>query len=66
MYLCYHPSYTAWLEASVDSGLVIGSTVDGLCLAVATMAVATGDGGPELLPYSSASSPAEWLRQGYV
>ena len=57
--ICNNQIGAGRMAASVGGGLARGGAVDGLCLAAATMAVADGDDGAQLLSHPIAVSSVE-------
>ena len=62
MAIYHHKGDSDRMEALVVGRLAGGSTTDGVCVAAATMAVAAGDDGTELLSDSVAVSTMERIR----
>lgn len=62
MAISHHTGDSDRMEAVVVGWLVSGGAVDGVCVAIAAVAVAAGDDGTELLSDSVAVSTMEWIR----
>jgi hypothetical protein len=61
MAICYHKGDPDRMEALVVGWLVSGGAVDGVCVAIAAVAVAADDDGTELLSDPIAVSSVERL-----
>ena len=62
MDLCDYQGDSDRMATAVGGGMAGGCSVDGVCMAVAAVAVAAGDDGTELLSDSVAVSTMEWIR----
>ena len=62
MAICHHKGDSNRMEALVVGRLAGGSTTDGVCVAAATVAIAAGNDGIDLLSDSIAASTMEWIR----
>lgn len=62
MAISHHTGDSDRMEAVVVGWLVSGGAADGVCVAAATVAIAAGDDGTDLLSDSIAASTMEWIR----